>query len=155
MCDLAIRTSRLNEDGMMRWPKKPSQKAMKARKSKSNDKHEDSLAASTSLMGGSISVLRNGSDLIMPSKRPKHSTLENKKHLDHINGVKKGSMSPGSLSNKLSDGMAEMRHSAAYVAKQLYMMPPPDKVLNRMCNGQQKVRKMMQMDWKRDSDRQK
>ncbi|KAJ6695381.1 F22C12.19 [Salix koriyanagi] len=95
---------------------------------------------------------RSGMDQIMPTKRPKLSTIRDKKDLDHINSLRKGPInlsapkSSRSSPNKLiRDSVAESRHSAAYILKEACMMPPPAKVLKRTCNGQQKVRKLMRM----------
>ncbi|PQQ16641.1 uncharacterized protein Pyn_26891 [Prunus yedoensis var. nudiflora] len=46
LCDMATCSSRQNPDGIMRWPKKPSQKAMKARKLKSIEKPEEAYGTS-------------------------------------------------------------------------------------------------------------
>ncbi|KAF2321254.1 hypothetical protein GH714_037364 [Hevea brasiliensis] len=146
LCEIAACNSRLNRDGMiMKWPKKPTQKVMKARKSKSNEKHEEMFASSTST--------RNG-DQILASKRPKLSTSENKEDLAHINGVRKGPINWSTPKSSRSSAKLSVRDSTAYIVKQSCMMPPPAKVLNRTCNGQQKVRKLMRMDWSWECDRQ-
>ncbi|KAJ9173663.1 hypothetical protein P3X46_016776 [Hevea brasiliensis] len=146
LCEIAACNSRLNRDGMiMKWPKKPTQKVMKARKSKSNEKHEEMFASSTST--------RNG-DQILASKRPKLSTSENKEDLVHINGVRKGPINWSTPKSSRSSAKLSVRDSTAYIVKQSCMMPPPAKVLNRTCNGQQKVRKLMRMDWSWECDRQ-
>ncbi|KAH7550212.1 hypothetical protein JRO89_XS13G0155500 [Xanthoceras sorbifolium] len=41
LCDMATQSLRRNPNGSIKWPKKPSQKAMKARKSKSFEKPEE------------------------------------------------------------------------------------------------------------------
>ncbi|KAJ6701784.1 F22C12.19 [Salix koriyanagi] len=145
--DIATHVVRQNQDVMSGWPKKLSQKAMKARRTRSNEKREDVSAASTSSMGYDI-MLRSGVDQITPSKRPKPSTIGDKKDRGHINGLRKGAInwstpkSSRSSPNKLiGDSIAESRHSAAYILKQACMMPPPAKALHRTYNDQQKVRK--------------
>jgi hypothetical protein len=93
-------------------------------------------------------------DQIKPTKRPKPSTIRDKKDLDHIDSVRKGPINWSAPKSRraspiklIRDSIAESRHSAAYILKEACMMPPPPaKVLNRTCNGQQKVRKLMQMD---------
>ncbi|KAJ6415124.1 hypothetical protein OIU84_004008 [Salix udensis] len=149
--DIATHVARLNQDGILRWRKKLSQKAMKARRIKPNEKPEYVSAASTSSMEPHH-MSRSGMDQIMPTKRPKLSTIRDKKDLDHINSLRKGPInwsapkSSRSSPNKLiRDSVAESRHSAAYILKEACMMPPPAKVLKRTCNGQQKVRKLMRM----------
>ena len=137
---IATQMARQNQNGISRCPEKLSQKAMKARRTKSNEKREDVSAASTSSMGGV--------DQITPSKRPKLSTIGDKKDHGHINGLGKGAInwstpksSRSSPNKSIGDSIAESRHSAAYILKQACMMPPPAKVLHRTYNGQQKVRK--------------
>jgi len=151
--DIATHVARLNQDGILRRPKELLQKAMKARRTKSIEKPEDVSAASTSSMG-SDHMSRSGMDQIKPTKRPKPSTIRDKKDLDHIDSLRKRPINwPAPKSRRASpiklirDSIAESRHSAAYILKEACMMPPPPaKVLNRTCNGQQKVRKLMQMD---------
>ncbi|XP_012086811.1 uncharacterized protein LOC105645742 isoform X2 [Jatropha curcas] len=149
--DIATYTSRLNQDGT-KWPKKPSQKAMRARKSKSIEKPEEVLASTST--GGSDHTARNGADPALISKRPRLSTIENKKDLVHINGVRKGPVNWSTPKSSRSSPNKAAKELTAYVVKQSCMMPPPAKVMNRNSNGQQKVRKLMRMDWNRESDRQ-
>ncbi|KAJ4826154.1 hypothetical protein Tsubulata_037355 [Turnera subulata] len=155
LCDMATHLSRPNQDGMMRWPKKLSQKAMKARKAKSDEKPFEEIFAESSLLLGSNSVLRSGIDQLLPSKRPKVSTIETKRDIG-LNGVRKGSLnwstpksSRSSPNKSVGDAMTETTHAASYMVKQSCMMPPPAKVLNRTCNGQPKGRRLMRMDWNR------
>ncbi|XP_011022608.1 PREDICTED: uncharacterized protein LOC105124328 isoform X3 [Populus euphratica] len=151
--DIATHVARLNQEGILRRPKELLQKAMKARRTKSIEKPEDVSAASTSSMG-SDHLSRNGTDQIKPTKRHKPSTIRDKKDLDHIDSVRKGPINWSAPKSRraspiklIRDSIAESRHSAAYNLKEACMMPPPPaKVLNRTCNGQQKVRKLMQMD---------
>ncbi|XP_024453503.2 uncharacterized protein LOC7497809 isoform X2 [Populus trichocarpa] len=151
--DIATHVARLNQDGILRRPKELLQKAMKARRTKSIEKPDDVSAASTSSMG-SDHKSRSGMDQIKPTKRPKPSTIRDKKDLDHIDSVRKGPINWSAPKSRraspiklIRDSIAESRHSAAYILKEACMMPPPPaKVLNRTCNGQQKVRKLMQMD---------
>lgn len=72
LCDIATQSWRRNPNGMTRWPKKPSEKAMKARKSKLFD-----------FLG------RNGTNQISYSKRPKLSMIEDRKDLNHISSTRK------------------------------------------------------------------
>ncbi|XP_065858375.1 uncharacterized protein [Euphorbia lathyris] len=151
LCDIATCTSRVNKDGMMKWPKRPSQKAMKARKSKSTEKHEEIISPSTSSLG-SDHFVRNGFG--HTSKRPKLSTTEQKKDLLHINGMRKGHVSwSATPKSSRSSPNKSVRDSSINNLKQSCMMPPPAKVLNKNCNGQHKVHKLMRMDWSRESDR--
>ncbi|KAK8587331.1 hypothetical protein V6N12_021828 [Hibiscus sabdariffa] len=154
LCDIATKPLRQNPDGIIRWPKKPSQKAMKARKTKSIEKSDEIYATTSSLLG-SDKLLRCDTDLIILSKRPKLSVVENKKDLNHINGVRKGPMAwstPKSSRSSPGKSVSEIRHSTANVVK-----PPcvnlPATVLDKPCNSQHKLRKLMSVDWKRGRDR--
>ncbi|XP_034887872.1 uncharacterized protein [Populus alba] len=151
--DIATHVARLNQDGILRRPKELLQKAMKARRTKSIEKPEDVSAASTLSMG-SDHLPRSGMDRIKPTKRPKPSTIRDKKDLDHIDSLRKGPINWSAPKSRraspiklIRDSIAESRHSAAYILKEACVMPPPPaKVLNRTFHGQQKVRKLMQMD---------
>uniref|UniRef100_A0A6M2FAW6 Uncharacterized protein n=1 Tax=Populus davidiana TaxID=266767 RepID=A0A6M2FAW6_9ROSI len=151
--DIATHVAKLNQDGILRRPKELLQKAMKARRTKSIEKPEDVSAASTSSMG-SDHMPRSGMDQIKPTKRPKPSTIRDKKDLDHIDSLRKGPINWSAPKSRraspiklIRDSIAERRHSAAYILKEACVMPPPPaKVLNRTFHGQQKVRKLMQMD---------
>ncbi|GMJ15043.1 hypothetical protein like AT1G64050 [Hibiscus trionum] len=154
LCDIATKPLRQNPDGIMRWPKKPSQKAMKARKTKSIEK-SDAIYATTSSLLASDKLVRCGTEQIILSKRPKLSVVENKKDLNHINGVRKGPATwstPKSSRTSPGKSVSEIRHSTANVVK-----PPctnlPATVLDKPCNSQHKLRKLMSVDWKRARDR--
>ncbi|XVF13056.1 hypothetical protein REPUB_Repub08aG0174800 [Reevesia pubescens] len=159
LCDMATKSLRQNPDGITRWPKKPSQKAMKARKTKSIEKPEDLYTTPSSLLG-SDKLVRNDTDQIIPSKRPKLFVVENKKDLVHINGVRKGPIawstprsnrsSPG---KSLRNSIVEIRHSTANAKKPPCTMHPTATVLDKPCNSQHKLRKLMPVDWKRGRDR--
>ncbi|XP_039011710.1 uncharacterized protein LOC120140793 isoform X2 [Hibiscus syriacus] len=153
LCDIATKPLRQNPDGIIRWPKKPSQKAMKGRKTKSIEK-SDEVYATTSLLG-SDKLLRCDTDQIILSKRPKLSVVENKKDLNHINGVKKAQMAwsaPKSSRSSPGKTVSDIRHSTANVVK-LPCTNLPSTVLDKPCNGQHKLRKLMSVDWKRGRDR--
>ncbi|EEF51256.1 conserved hypothetical protein [Ricinus communis] len=151
--DIATSTSRLNQDGMVKWPKKPSQKVMKARKSKSAEKPEDIFAPSTLVMG-SDQMEKNSVDHTLTSKRLKLSTIENKNYLSHVNGVRKGPINWSTPKSSRSSPNKSVRDSTACIVKQSCMTPPPAKVLHRSCNGQQKFHKLIRTDWNRECDRQ-
>ncbi|XVF10510.1 hypothetical protein REPUB_Repub07fG0189100 [Reevesia pubescens] len=159
LCDIATKSLRQNPDGITRWPKKPSQKAMKARKTKSIEKPEEIYAAPSSLFG-SDKLMRSDMNQINPSKRPKLSVVENKKDLSHINVVRKGPIAwstPRSSRSwpvkSLRDSIVEIRHSTVNAVKPPCTMHPPAMVLDKPCNSQHKLRKLMPVDWKRGKDR--
>ncbi|GLU05865.1 hypothetical protein SLE2022_229420 [Rubroshorea leprosula] len=149
LCDIA-------SNGFLRWPKKPSQKAMKARKSKLKEKSEK---CSTSSVLVSAKMVRSDVDNVMPSKRLKLSTVENKKYVSHKTCVRKGTApSPTPRSRRSSPGKSvresilDVRHSTATVVKQQYMMNLPETALDNACNSQPKLRKLMPVDWSRGRD---
>ncbi|OMP06116.1 hypothetical protein COLO4_08352 [Corchorus olitorius] len=153
--DIATKSLGQTPDGITRWPKKPSQKAMKARKTKSIEKSEEIYAAPSSVLG-SDKLKRSDMDQILPSKRPKLSVVENKKDLSQINGVRKGPIawstprsSRSSPGKSLRDSIVEIRHSTANVMKPPCTMHPPAAALDKSCNSQHKLRKVMPVDWKR------
>lgn len=145
----------------MRWPKKPSQKAIRGRKSKVFEKPEEVFTTQISQLVSHNLVVRSGTDQITSSKRFKLSVIEDRQDFNHINGVRKGPInwttprSSRSLPNKtVRDSIAEMRHSTADILQQSCMMPPPAKVSDKTCNSQQKLQKIMQptTDWDRGKD---
>ncbi|XWS61709.1 hypothetical protein CRYUN_Cryun07bG0149200 [Craigia yunnanensis] len=156
LCDIATKSLRQNPDGITRWPKPPSQKAMKARKTKSIEKPEE-IYVTPSSVSGSDKLVRSDMDQIIPSKRPKLSVFENKKDLSHINGVRKGPIawstprsSRSSLGKSLRDSIVETN---ANVVNPPCTMHPTAAVLDKPCNSQHKLRKLMPVDWKRGRDR--
>ncbi|XWS48875.1 hypothetical protein CRYUN_Cryun13aG0114100 [Craigia yunnanensis] len=159
LCVIATKSLRQNPDGITRWPKEPSQKAMKACKTKSIEKPEEIYATPSSVLG-SDKLVRNDMDQIIPSKRPKLSVVENKRDLSHINGVIKGPIawstprsSRSSPGKSLRDSIVEIRHSTADVVKPPSTMHPPATVLDKPCNSQYKLRKLVPLNWKRGRDR--
>lgn len=157
LCDMALATLKRNPDGMTKWPKKPSQKVMKARKLKSNEKLEETFAASIPVLGSNNLV--RSVDQVLPSKKPKLSTIENIKDFDGFSYLRKGPInwstprsSRSSPSKSMKDSVAETRHSTTSILKQSCMMPPPARVFDKACTSQQKARKLLPMDWNRGRD---
>ncbi|CAN0841188.1 hypothetical protein LINGRAHAP2_LOCUS3140 [Linum grandiflorum] len=134
----ACSARRLNHERIMKWPKHPSQKSMKARKVKLIEKH-DLLTASTSFVASRDSI---DNVTTAPSKKPKLADVDHKKDFSYLNGSNKNgrmlwSSSTSSPSKPLEGSLTvtESRHSR--------LMPPPAKVLGRTYGGQSKVRKLM------------
>lgn len=153
LCDIATQWMR-NPYGITRWPKKPSQKAMKAR-TKLFEKPGEVFTTRISQLA-SDNLARSGKEQIASSKRPKLSMIEYRKDLSHINGTRKGPInsstprSSRSSPNKTArDAIAEKIHSTANSC----MMPPPAKVLDKTCNSQQKLQNIMPTEWDRGMDR--
>ncbi|XP_024031978.1 uncharacterized protein LOC21390118 isoform X2 [Morus notabilis] len=150
--DIATHPSRQNLDRMLRWPKKSSQKAMKARKLKSNEKSEERHATSVSMLQSENLAI---SEEIIPLKKPKLSHINNKKDFNHIqrdtvnwSAPRSSRSSPGKT---IKDSVAaDSRHSTANIVKQSCMMPPPPvRVSDNASNGPHKLRKLMPFEWNR------
>lgn len=143
LCDIATQSWRRNPNGITRWPKKPSEKAMKARKSKLFD-----------FLG------RNGTNQISYSKRPKLSMIEDRKDLNHISSTRKEPInwstprsSRSSPNKTVRNLIAEKIHPTTNILQQSCMMPPPSKVVDKPCGSQQKLRKVMPNEWDSGRDR--
>lgn len=158
LCEMATHSPRHNPEGTVGWQKKTSQKTMKARNMKSNEKLEEMLSRPISMIGSHL--LTKSVEQIMPSKKPRLSIIKNKDG-GASNSVKKGpsawptSKSSRSLPSKsVRDPIVENKHSSPSILKQQCMMPPPaTRVLDKAYDSQQKVRKVVLMDWKRGRDK--
>ncbi|KAA8522458.1 hypothetical protein F0562_013181 [Nyssa sinensis] len=147
LCEIATHSLKQNPHGMIRWPKKPSQKAMKARKLKSDEKSEEILASPKAI---------KDFNKIIPSKKPKLSLNEKSHDLGQTITMRKvpvtwstprsSRYSPG---KSLRDSIAETKHDNANIVKQSCMLPPPSRVLDKACNSHQKLRKLVPMEWNR------
>lgn len=162
LCDFATSSSpRQNIDGIVRWPKKPSQKSMKARKLKSEETEELYTAPITCGLWSNNSLKNEGH--IHPLKKPKLETTESRRDIAQKN-CRSGALnwttpksSRSSPSKFMRDSISEGKHSttSGIVVKQPSMMPPPPPTTTTLlCKGgegqqQQKTRKLMLMDWKR------
>lgn len=152
--DIATRAPlRQNIDGIVKWPKKPSQKSMKARKLKSEETEELYAAPTTYGLWSNNSFKNEGH--LHPSKKPKPGTVESRRDITQTNN-RKGPLnwattksSRSSPSKFVRDSVSEAKHSTSGVVKQSSMMPPPATHLSKASEGQQKTRKLMLMDWKR------
>lgn len=146
--DIATQPLKQSPNGMIRWPKKPSQKAMKACKLKSNEKSEKRPD----------SPFNSAAEMMTPSKKLKLSVDEKNNDLTQSNITMKGPMhwsttrsSRSSPSKLLKDSVGETRHHNANIVKKSCMMPPPARVLDKAYNSQPKMRKIMPMEWSRAS----
>ncbi|CAB4310414.1 unnamed protein product [Prunus armeniaca] len=89
LCDMATCSSRQNPDGIIRWPKKPSQKAMKARKLKSIEKPEEAYGTSV-VVSGSDNLRRSVNRMMLPPKKPRLSMVDDRKDFNNFSCVTKG-----------------------------------------------------------------
>lgn len=156
LCEIATHSPRQSSDGILRWQRKTSHKAMKACHFKSNEKLEEMSSRSISVIGSDM--VARSVEHIIPSKRPRHSIVENK-NSGHSNNVKKGhivwpiSKSSRSLPSKqVRDSFVENKRTNASILKQHCMMPPPARDLDKAYDGQHQVGKLVVMDWKRGRD---
>ncbi|KAF5478181.1 hypothetical protein F2P56_004764 [Juglans regia] len=134
-----------------------SQKAMKARKLKSNEKLEETFATLIPVLASNNRV--RSLDPLVSSKKPKLSMIESSGDPDFYNCPRRGPInwstarsSRSSPSKSIKDLVAETKHSSASILKQSCSMPPPARVLNKAYNSHQKVRKILPMDWSRGPD---
>lgn len=157
LCEIATRSPRQSSDGILRWQRKTSQKAMKACRYKSNEKLEEMTSRSISTIGSDM--VGRSVEQIIPSKKPRFSIVENKNSSHYNNDAKKGhfvwpiSKSSRSLPSKqVRDSFVENKRTNASILKQHCMMPPPARDLSKVHDGQQQVGKLVVMDWKRGRD---
>ncbi|KAM1209018.1 hypothetical protein ACFX2J_014603 [Malus domestica] len=158
LCDMATRPSRKNPDGIIRWPKKPSQKAMKARKLKSIEKPEEAFGTSVAVSGSDNPG--RSVDQMLPPKKPKLSLNDDKRDFNNFTSVRKGPTnwstprsSRSSPSRSIKESIVDIRHSTADVVKHSFMMPPPARVPEKTSNRQAKQRKLLVTEWNRGRDR--
>ncbi|XP_057967541.1 uncharacterized protein LOC131157421 isoform X2 [Malania oleifera] len=154
--DIATRSSKQDAHGMIRWPKIPSQKAMKARKPKSNERPDEIFAMPQPVVR--LDNLVEVANQIMPSKKPKLSATEKKKDLGLANIIR-GPMnwstprsSRSSPNKSFKESFPEIKHFNAN-PKQPSIISPTTRVLDKACNSQQKLRKLVPMDWSRGRGR--
>ncbi|KAA8520881.1 hypothetical protein F0562_011554 [Nyssa sinensis] len=148
-----ITTHSLKQDprGLIRWPKKPSQKAMKTRKLKSDEKSEEIFTA-PKIVIRSGNLVKNANE-ILPSKKPRLSL--NEKTNDDLYHTKvpvtwSTSRSSRSFPSKsLRDSVLETKHYNSHIVKHSCMLPPPTRVWDKACKSQQKLRKLVPMEWDR------
>lgn len=157
LCEIATHSPRQSSDGILRWQRKTSHKAMKACHFKSNEKLEEMSSTSISVIG--YNTVARSMQQIMPSKKPRLSIVENK-NSGHSNNLKKGpcawptSKSGRSLPSKqVRDSIAEIKRTNASILKQHCMMPPPARDSDKAHDGPQQVGKLVLMDWKRGRDK--
>ncbi|PIA49121.1 hypothetical protein AQUCO_01300168v1 [Aquilegia coerulea] len=134
--------------GKLRWPKKPSQKAMKARKPRSTGK-TDALSSKPRLVlehTDSVKIMDN----TLSSKKPKYTN--NKKvdfsYANHVGRapMKWSSIATSSRSSPSRSDNVEAKQSPSDSVKR-GMMPSFKRALDRACDSQS--RKAVSLDWGR------
>lgn len=149
--EIATLAGKRNLDGIIRWPKKPSQKAMKARKTKSNEKPGN---IQESVSGNMLKE----ADQIMPSKKPRLSVVDTERVINNASCVRKGPASwstPKSSrsgpSKSLGNSVSEAKQSTVNMVRHSFMMPPPpERVPDKASSSQPKLKKSEPMDWDRE-----
>lgn len=135
-------------NGIIKWPKQPSQKAMKARKSKSIPSPENLLTPESEVaLGNTVRLI----DCSTPLKKPKLLSSEKKDHSfnSNSNAPRPPHFWSAPKSNKSSSIRASREPINGSAPKPLFMAPPrraSDKINH---SQEKKLRKVMQMDWKR------
>ncbi|XP_059639779.1 uncharacterized protein LOC132282176 isoform X1 [Cornus florida] len=149
--DIATNSPRKNPHDMIKWPKKSTQKAMKARKLKSNEKSEEIFATPNSVTRPN-DVIKNVIELL-PAKKPRLSINEKSNGLGHAHTMRKVPVtwaaprsSRSSPSKLLRDSVVEPKHYSPDIVKQSSVIPPSTRVLDKACNGQQKLRRLVPME---------
>ncbi|KFK40475.1 hypothetical protein AALP_AA2G000600 [Arabis alpina] len=151
LCDIAIQSpNHNNPNGNLRWPKKLSQKSMKARKTKLLEKPPERLRTTVSSLDLLNSSSKNNNHHVRkdsaaehnhhhhlkPSKRLKLSTMDNKK----------GSF-PSSSSTAIE---SDRKHSSSSKFKNHSRLmpppPPPTRTLQKSSTYPQKSRKFLGLD---------
>ncbi|PSS09378.1 Plasma protease C1 inhibitor like [Actinidia chinensis var. chinensis] len=152
LCDIAAHSLKQELNGMVRWPKKPSEKTMKACKSKSNGKSGELFAAPKSVRLIDDQVT-NASEML-PSKKPRllggdfgHNT--ERKGSTNWSVPRSSRPSP---SKSFRDSVVETKSYNPLVVKQSCTMPPPpsSRVSDKACNSRQKLRKLVPVAWNRE-----
>lgn len=154
--DIASASMRQSPDEKISLGKKPSQKALKARKLKSTERTEEVYATSVSVFGSD--KLARSIKQIMPSKRPKLCSIDNKKGPGQFNCARKERpdwSTPRSCrsspSKTVKDIIEDTRHSQVNILRQSCIRPPTVrlKVSDKVSSSGQKLRKLLPMAWNR------
>ncbi|KAL9328735.1 hypothetical protein ACSQ67_003738 [Phaseolus vulgaris] len=157
LCEIATKPPGQNPYGIIRSQKKTSHKNMKGKSLKPTANHEEMSSAPTSVVGSDL--MARTVDQIIPAKKPRVSTVENRNGV-HSHYVKKGPYSSKSSiplpSKPVRDLIRENKPSAAAtILKELTMMRPTNRILDkgRAYVGQFKVQKLGLVDWKRGKEK--
>lgn len=149
-----ISSHSLKQHGMLRWPKKPSEKTMKA--CKSNTCKPGEIFASPKPVIATDDRVKN-TDEVSPFKKPRLLNKDlgpNTVTKAPINWSMQRSNRP-SPGKSFRDPIVEAKqHNNAYVVKQSGLMPPPPvRVSDNTCNSRQKLRKLLPVEWNREGGR--
>ncbi|KAJ8426440.1 hypothetical protein Cgig2_001699 [Carnegiea gigantea] len=150
LCDMATHCLKQNSNGILKWPKQPSLKAMKARKSREPGEEPSTLKLETT-RNYEARVGDHGSS----AKKPKLSGFERTHDFSHFQAVIGLSSVSAPRSSRPSpiklfrDPVSEARQSNGSFPKPSFTVPPPPRVLDRSTYNSQKPRKLAPVDWNR------
>ncbi|KAG5539607.1 hypothetical protein RHGRI_019970 [Rhododendron griersonianum] len=149
-----ISSHSLKQHGMIRWPKKPLEKTMKACKSKSG-KPGEIFAARKPVIATDDRV--KNTDEVSLFKKPRLLNKDlgpNTVSKAPINWSMQRSSGP-SPDKSFRDPIVETKqYNNAHVVKQSGLMPPPPvRVSDKACNSRQKLRKLLPGEWNREGGR--
>ncbi|XP_042506054.1 uncharacterized protein LOC122082505 isoform X2 [Macadamia integrifolia] len=158
LCEIASDFRKQTQNnGKNRWPKKPSQKSMKACKSKSST-GKAVVSVATKLVTGSHDLVKVAHQMIQ-SKPSKFYTADKNKDLVYTNNLGKGLIkwptgptptSSISSPTKLERvTVADSKLSNTDMVNLLGMKSFSTRVLEKACNSNQKPRKPLTVDWGR------
>ncbi|WVZ11558.1 hypothetical protein V8G54_016088 [Vigna mungo] len=156
LCEMATNSPGQNPYGIMRSQKKTLYKNVKGKNLKPTANHEEMSSAPTSVVGSNL--MARSVDQIIPTKKPRVSTVE------YRNGVRSHYNKKGPYSSKSSmplpskpvrDLIKENKHSTATILKELTMMHPTNRILDKgkAYVSQFKVQNLGLVDWKRGKDK--
>uniref|UniRef100_A0A7N0UVM1 Uncharacterized protein n=1 Tax=Kalanchoe fedtschenkoi TaxID=63787 RepID=A0A7N0UVM1_KALFE len=153
LCDLAKQPMPPDLSRLLRWPKKPLEKPVKARKYKYDEKFARPFSRPKSILGYD-SVVRH-SDQAMPAKKTKLTSTDKKKDVALVNGMAKGPLvwsGPKSCRSSsyrsVKDTKSEHKCPSSDVSKQSIGLAPV-RILDKASNSQQKPRKVIEVYWER------
>ncbi|KAF9614564.1 hypothetical protein IFM89_019311 [Coptis chinensis] len=143
--DIARHSTAGQDTRELRWPKKPSQKAMKARKPRSTGKTEGLSGIQRLPLGRNTVEI---TDKTLPSKRPKYSN-NRKMDISRTNHVGrapiKWAIPTSSRSPPSKSETVEAKQSSSGSVKPLGVMPSYKHVLDKTCDSE--LRKTVLLDW--------
>ncbi|XP_030538032.1 uncharacterized protein LOC115746419 isoform X2 [Rhodamnia argentea] len=144
LCGIASKESR---GPLLKWSRKPLQKALKPRKLKLSKNCEEALVTPKS----ETKDVANSLDRIPLSKKPKLSNMDICFSKPSMSWSTPRS-SRSSPSRSVRDVVAEARHSMTSISKQASMLPPVARVFDKAYDSQQKPKTSMPLYWSRGRD---
>ncbi|XP_010261397.1 PREDICTED: uncharacterized protein LOC104600240 isoform X2 [Nelumbo nucifera] len=139
-------------DGKVRWPKRPSTKAMKAPKPGASTGKTESVSVTAKPETGHGCI----TDQTTTSKRPRLHTKDERKDVSPKKGLARGMIkwstptsSKSSLNKFEQESVTDTKLLNSDPIRLLGTLPSPARMLDKAYNGQQKSRMTLAMDWGR------